>query len=439
MKDEQRESTSAAAPAPLSDAGRWLVLAAAFLGWTFAGVQMALTTLVMRSAMVDLLGLPERFNKQSEALPGQWSAWLVAAFLLGAAGGGLIFGWIGDRIGRSKALGLSILWSSLACGACYWVESPVQLVVLRALVGLGIGGTWPNGVALVSEVWPKASRPMLAGMMGAAANVGLGAMSAIGMKIAIRPTNWEWTMLVGAFPVVLALLVFFLVPESPRWLASRVDGGRKDDSLNRSPVAEIFCPPLLGITVVGIILGAIPLIGGWGSANWIVSWADQIGSNAEEADYSLKAAVQFWRSVTSIIGSLLGGWFASQIGRRRSYFLISLGALLTAQYLFRWMVPGEGLFMALVAILGLFNGLYFGWLPLFLPELFPTRVRSTGSGVTYNFGRILTVGAVLAGGGLMSHFGKDYAQIGTLTSFVFAIGMLAILFAPDTSGKELED
>ena len=439
-KDEQGRPSSTLAVAPLSAAGRWWVLAAALLGWMFAGVQMALTTLVMRSSMVDLLGLTAPLGETDEALVGQWEAWLVGAFLLGAASGGLVFGWIGDRFGRSRALGLSILLFSLACGACYWVESPIQLIVLRVLVGLGIGGTFPNGVALMSEAWSNASRPMLAGMMGAAANVGLGAMAAIGMWIDIKPADWEWTMLVGALPVVLAILVFVMVPESPRWLARRAAGvGGDARAVSQSPVTEVFRTPLLWITLVGILLGAVPLVGGWGSANWLVPWAEQVGSQAEVPDYSLKSATQFWRSVASIVGCLLGGWVAVRVGRRRSYFLISLGSLATAQYLFRSAIPGDEQFMALVAALGFFNGLYFGWLPLFLPELFPTHVRSTGVGVSFNFGRILAVATVFATGWLILHFGKDYAQIGAITSFVFAVGMVAILLAPDTAGKQLED
>lgn len=119
MKNEQRESASTTSAVSLSATGRYLVLLTAFLGWTFAGAQMALTTLVMRSAMIDLLGLLDPLDAKDEALVGQWSAWMVGAFLLGAAAGGLVFGWIGDRLGRSRAMGLSILCFSLFCGASY--------------------------------------------------------------------------------------------------------------------------------------------------------------------------------------------------------------------------------------------------------------------------------------------------------------------------------
>ncbi|MHC4176885.1 MAG: MFS transporter [Planctomycetota bacterium] len=453
MKDERQEHSWIAAAASLSTAGRCLVLLAAFLGWTFAGTQMALTTLVMRPATIDLLGLTGPLDTADEAIVGQWLAWSTGAFLLGAAAGGLVFGWIGDRLGRARALGLSILCFSVFSGATYSIGNPAQLMVLRVFVGLGVGGTWPNGVALVSEAWPNASRPMLAGVMGAAANVGLGAMSAIGMQIDIQPADWRWTMLVGAVPGLLALLVFVLVPESPRWLADRAArrSGATGGLPHRSPVLEVFRLPLLKITLIGIALGTVPLIGGWGSANWIVHWADQVGTadatradddvdaDDDAPDYSLKATTQFWRSIASIAGSLLGGWAAGLMGRRRLYFLVSLGALLSAQYLFRSTEPGDRQFMVLVAALGLFNGMYFGWLPLFLPELFPTRVRSTGAGVCYNFGRILTTATVLATGAVMLHFGGNYARIGTITSFIFAVGMVVILLAPDTARKQMED
>jgi SHS family sialic acid transporter-like MFS transporter len=181
------------------------------------------------------------------------------------------------------------------------------------------------------------------------------------------------------------------------------------------------------------------MIGGWGSANWMIPWADKAGLAADPPDPFLKAHVGQARSVTGIVGSLLGGWIACRVGRRRTYFLVSLGSLLIAQHTFWRVFPTDASFLYWVALLGFFSGIYFGWLPLFLPELFPTRVRSTGSGVSFNFGRILTAVTVFATGSLMTLFAGDYARLGRTTSLFFAVGMLIIVFCPDTSGRSLED
>ena len=140
-----------------------------------------------------------------------------------------------------------------------------------------------------------------------------------------------------------------------------------------------------------------------------------------------------------MVGSLLGGWIASFVGRRRTYLLISVGALLCAQYAFWFTVPTDRSFLFWASALGFFSGIYFGWLPLFLPELFPTRVRSTGAGVSFNFGRILAALTIFATGMLKDLFAGDYAQIGRVTSLIYAVGILAIWLAPDTSQKQLED
>ena len=138
------------------------------------------------------------------------------------------------------------------------------------------------------------------------------------------------------------------------------------------------------MTVVGIALATVPLIGGWGSANWMMPWAGEVGSQI--GDDTIKANVGMARSLTSIVGSLFAGLLAVRLGRRAIYFVTSLGALLVAQYVFWFSSPGDKSFLFWVGLLGLFNGLYFGWLPFFLPELFPTRIRSTGAGVSFNFG-----------------------------------------------------
>jgi len=466
----------------LSDAGRWLVLGTAFLGWFFAGFLLSTTSLAMRPAAIDLLGRVGSVN-QKDSPELEWFAYYQCAFLFGAAAGGLMFGRLGDRIGRSPAMAASILCYSLLSAAASFAQTPAQLLVLWFLACLGVGGMWPNGVALLSETWPNMSRPLVAGVMGTAANVGIFALATLGTYEPITPEHWRWVLLVCAAPAPLGLFVLLTVPESPRWLAARAEGdatgapaapvipngsdpfpsspsplagegwgggeqassphppgGREQG--NRSTqlgISRVFRPPFLGVTLVGILLATIPLIGGWGSANWMIPWADKAAEQADPPDAGLKARVSQARSLTGIVGSLLGGWVGHVLGRRRSYCLVSLAALFCAQYAFWLLVPTDLSFLFWAAALGFFSGIFFGWLPLFLPELFPTAVRSTGAGVSFNFGRILTAVTVFTTGALAAAFNKDYAAIGRVTSLVYLLGAVAIWLAPDTTRRQLED
>jgi MFS transporter, SHS family, sialic acid transporter len=446
--------------------GRYLVLVCAFLGWMCAGFHLAITSLAMQPAARGLLGQVGELDVQRysefnaryggadpvdsenpdpdqilfqrwKELVASWFAWYQCALLFGAATGGLLFGRLGDRIGRSKAMALSILTYTCMSAASSFAQSPLQLLVLWYLACTGVGGMWPNGVALVSEAWSNMSRPMVAGVIGTSANIGIFLLATLAAYVAITDDSWRWMFWVGAAPMALGLLSLVAVPESPRWLATRDE--RPAEHAKASNTWDVFRPPLLQVTVLGILLATIPLVGGWGSANWMVPWAGEAGEAASPPNPHLKANVQQYRSITGIVGSLLGGWIASMMGRRRSYFVISLVALLIAQYTFWFIVPTDTTFLFWVAALGFFSGIYFGWLPLFLPELFPTRVRSTGAGVSFNFGRILTAATIFTTGALMKLFAGDYALIGRVTSLVFALGMLAACLAPDTSRKQLED
>lgn len=432
----------------MSRRDRYVILLAAFLGWMFAGMEMAIFPLAARPATIDLLG------RVSEGQLAKWFAWYTCAFLMGAAVGGLAFGWLGDRAGRVKAMAASIIWYSSLTGVSYFSQTAEQLLILRFLASMGIGGMWPSGVSLTSEAWPDVSRPMLAGLIGTAANVGIVLMGVIGFQVAIEPTHWRWVLLVGGMPIFLGFFVLACVRESPEWLLER---NRQKTFGSHTPIAEVFKPPLLRLTLLGICLGAIPLLGGWGSANWLIPWAGQV---YEKTDPNFKGLTVICRSSGAVLGSLLGGWLASQFGRRSTYFVISLGSLLTSGYLFRNLTPESSLspataqlisdylpwisadkpgllFLVWAFLLGFVATIYFGWLPLYLPELFPTRARATGSGVTFNFGRIVATAGVLGAGALMVHYKGDYAKVGTITSLIYALGMVVILFAPDTSQKRL--
>lgn len=371
---------------------------------------------------------------------GRWFGFYVCAFLFGAALGGLVFGRIGDRFGRSKGMAAAITCYSAMSLLSYFSQSPEQLWIARFVTCMGVGGMWPNGVALMSEAWKGVSRPMLAGVIGTAANVGIFLTFWLGRQVGVDYDSWRWVLLVGGSPIVLAVFVVACVPESPSWIADRqklLSGEGLEDQEAAVSTWDVFKPRLIGVTLVGILLATVPLLGGWGASSWSQSWADKVG--AEIGNTSLKADIGMARSLTGIIGSFLGGVIATAVGRKLTYFLTSLLCLLCAEYVYFFHTPEQWQFLAGFAALGFFSGIFFGWLPLFLPELFVTRIRSTGAGVCFNFGRIITAVTVFAGAILIQQFNEDYALLGKIMSLIYLLGAIGILLLPSGVGGKIED
>jgi MFS family permease len=430
------------APAQLSPRARYAVLFVAFSALLFDGMELGLMPIAAGSVAKSFLG--DAFTKE---LGGIWFAKLNASLLLGAAIGGIWMGSLGDKIGRTRALGLGVLFYSVFCGLGYFAQSLNQMLVLRFLVGLGVGGVWPNGVALVSECWPKVSRPLVAGIMGAGINFGIFILSQLTGHWHITPDEWRWIFAICGAPALLGIAILWLVPESPTWLASRnprsVDGPRPQHSTTAktfapklSPLRELFRPPLLRTVLVGIALGSIPLVGAWAASKWIFPWAELVAGK-ENPDY--KSTAQAWWSIGAVLGSFCGAQLASLIGRRLSYFLISLGSTAITCGLFLFTKPMQPIFLPLLFAQGFIATLFFGWLPLYLPELFPTRVRATGSGIAYNVGRFATAAGLFFAGSLVTFFGGDYSRVGAVMALIYALGMIVIWFAPDTTNKSLEE
>jgi hypothetical protein len=241
---------------------------------------------------------------------------------------------------------------------------------------------------------------------------------------------------------LLGLWIYFRVPESVRWLAAQGQPGAGETA----PLREVLRPPLLARTLLGIGLGAIPVVGTAANGNWLVPWADHAAhrqaasgtgeSPRQPADPRGKARTQILRSGGGVAGSLLGGVLAGLIGRRLSYFFISLGALAASTYTFTQLDPLQPAFPLWTFLLGFAGILYFGWLPLYLPELFPTRVRSTGAGISFNTGRVVAGFVVLFAGSFLHLFGGDYARVGCWSGLVYALGMVLIWFAPRKAALE---
>jgi MFS family permease len=435
------------ARARTGSAGKWMALIAAFLGWMFDGFEMGLYPLVARPALLEL-GLP-----QDQI--GGWLGIVTAVFLVGAALGGVLFGWLGDRIGRVRAMVWSVLTYAVFSGLCGFATTPWQLAVPRFIASLGMGGEWALGVALVMELWPSASRPILAGLIGAAANVGFLAIALVGLGIAhIRlgleevlvstglsqasvtylmgadGSAWRILLFVGAVPALLTFFIRIFVPESERWKAAARNAPKPR-------VEEIFAPRLRRNTLLGTALGALALIGTWGSVQWLPHWAHQMTQGT--GTVGAREWTQIASAIGAIFGTIIAALLAERYSRRASYFLFTLASLAACGFLFWTPARYGGGFLLAVGAVGLTTASFYGWLPLYLPELFPTRLRATGQGFAFNAGRVLAAGGALASGQILDAFHEDYALMCRVISMVYVLGLVVIWFCPETKGRPLPE
>ena len=429
--------------------GKWAALLAALLGWMFDGFEMGLFPLAGRPALRAMLSahVPAA---ELEGAVGVWFSWIIATFLLGAAAGGVLFGWLGDRVGRVKAMVWSVAVYSIFSGLCGLVGAPWHLMTLRFIASLGMGGEWALGVALVMEMWPSTSRPIMAGLIGAAANVGyllvgylnLGLDAFVGqvgsalgsflpetwVKSLLAAGGWRLLFVVGSLPAILTFLIRIFVPESEKWKQA-------SEGASKPRVAEIFAPGIKRSTLLGATLAGLALMGTWGSVQWIPAWSDSFSQGAK----GVKAWSQIYMSYGAILFTIVAALAAQRTGRRIAYFVLCLASLIICQYLFRSKpVYGSG-FLWTVFFAGGLTAAFYGWLPLYLPELFPTRVRATGSGFCFNIGRVLAAAGSLVSGQLVKAFDGDYGKMAATISLIYVAGLVVIWLCPETKGKPLPE
>jgi len=253
----------------------------------------------------------------------------------------------------------------------------------------------------------------------------------LGLVYPITSANWRWVMVAGAAPALFTFFIRQWVPESERWLhsaqAARTSPAR--------PLREIFTPPILKMTLLASVLSGVVLIGTWASVQWLPLWAnDLVGTTMPKA----KAYTQVVSAVGAVLGAFGGAWLGQRCGRRTAYFLLCLGSLVSCAAFFRGVGEYGPLFLVMTLIVGGVTAAFFGWLPLYLPEIFPTRVRATAQGFAYNAGRVLAAIGALQMGQLVGYFG-GYAPAGAVITLIYALGMIVIWFAPETHGKPLPE
>jgi MFS family permease len=425
---------------------QWGVLFAAWLGWGFDIFDGLLFSFVAPNCVPTLLGL-EIGSPAAKAATAHWNGVLSSTLLIGWAVGGILFGKIADRLGRTKTLLLTMLLYSLGTAMCAFANSMEMLLLFRIFVSLGIGGEWAAGASMVAEVVPERRRIEAGALLYTSAPVGLLAASFVskwfvGGLFPDRPdVSWRYLFLMGLLPALVAFVVRFFIKEPERWERVKDGAGPR--------LRELFTPHMRRRTIGGLLLAFVALLSWW-SCNvfinvYVTAMAQAAGAAQGLEKASLLALTEDWKLKANLafnFGGLIGTLFtvpvAKHLGRRTMfaiYFVLSAAALLCA---FGLQVPDTTrLWLYFPIGLSVFG--VFGSFTYYLPELYPTRLRGTGAGFTYNTGRLVAaVGPFLVGtiaqGGL-----ADMRRALFAVGFVPIVGLLVLPLAMETRGRELED
>ena len=385
----RRNSTSGAVRLADLTPAQWKSGLAAWLGWLFDGLDMHLYTLIATPFVALLLHVPA-----SDPSVGVYSSWIQAAFMLGWALGGGLFGRLGDRIGRSRALVLTILTYAIFTGAGFVAQTWWQLLVFRFLSALGIGGEWAVGAALLAETWPRSWRYWLAAVLQSAVNIGILLAGVVGMGISLARLPDRCVFLAGLAPALIVLWIRRAVPETADWHAAKQAAGQTEPRL-----IDLFGRSTRRTTLLTMAVCALSLTAHWAFMFWYAQHLRQLPEVAQ-----LATGTQTWivsLALVVLMLSAIGGNFLSAVIARRLGYKRTIALLAVAYFLtmtFAYGVPRSLFSLCLCfPVLGCCSG-FFALFTMYLPPLFPTLLRTTGAGFSYNIGRIAAAaGTVIFG------------------------------------------
>jgi MFS family permease len=464
----------------------WFVLIVAALGWLFDCMDQRIFIASRQAALTELLGYkvqsgasgPELVKLDGQRVPAEaqvsarddvtwYSGLATTVFMLGWATGGLLFGVMGDRWGRARTMLLTILVYSIFTGLTALSRSWVDYMGFRFLTGMGVGGEFAAGVSLLAETMPARARPYALGLLQALSALG----NIAGSLLSWGFLTWRQLFLVGIVPALLVVLVMRRLKEPERWqktvkklehaeqagaAATEVTmeaEGQAPAERSLGSIAEMLREPRWRYhTIIGVLLAVAGVIGLWGVGFWTFELVTKAlrALHYEEADISrIKAIGTALQDVGAFFGIWVFSLVAGRLGRRIAFAFGFTGALLATFLVFGtlrteadvyWMLP----------LLGFCNLAVFGGYAIYFPELYPTRLRSTGTGFCYNVARYLAAAGPFTLGYLAAWYGtvlsgnvSDPTQpfrYATLTvACIYVLGLLVLPFAPETKGKPLPE
>jgi len=428
---------------------QWLVLAIASLGWIFDVFEGQIFVASMNEVVADLA-------KGATAATHEWYKNIgLGAFLAGGAMGGILFGALGDRIGRARTMSLTILVYSIFTCLTAFSQDVWQVIALRFLVALGVGGEWAVASAMVSEVFPPRARAWSGAIFHGSSVLGTYLAIAAGQFLVNNPkVGWRMAFLVGAIPAVLTLWIRWQLKEPETWAADR-QIAETPNAAGR--IQDLFVPGIAKRTAVGFSLAVVGLATFWGvhicgkdfalriartrfERQWVADTRSEREAIWKEYSSAIKAEEMLGMFLTTTgggLGLLAFGPIAEWLGRRRAFILFHLGGLIMGLLAFstyrQW---NSAMFFLVLPVFGFWTlGMHAGY-AIYFPELFPTRLRSLGSGFCFNCARFTTA-IMLVVNGALRDAGVSFETAGIALSLLFLLGLVIVPFGPETKGATL--
>lgn len=411
---------------------QWLVLLVAFLGWVFDIMDTALFNFAKGPMLNELVGAARMATQEGKDIEGL----LLTVFLVGWSLGGLVFGVLADRWGRTRTMVVTILIYTAFTGLHAACQSWEQLAAVRFITALGIGGEWAAGAALLAEVFPDKARAPAAGLLQSAA--AFGPVLAAIANWQVPSESWRVLFLIGIIPALIVVVIRAGVEEPARWKEAVAKEPRTPFW---EPIRALFAQPMWRRhAVVALILGAVGIAGAQNVSYWLPNLVEavSVGLDAEIVK-NRKSEATMILHIGTLVGVLSVPWLCEWIGRRWAifcFFALSPLSIVAATY-------GGGTYdrlLLLAPLMSLFSIGVSAAFVLYFPELFPTRLRATGAGMAYNVGRILAAGIPLLTARLMgSPQGFSIERGVAQTAGILALGILILPFAPETKGKPLPE
>ena len=407
----------------------WLVLIIASAGWIFDVYEGQIFNLTRNNMLGDILGQEPGSDEVKK-----YGDWFLGVFLLGGTFGGLLFGSLADRYGRSSIMIVTILMYSVFSGLTFFATELWHVTALRFLVAMGVGGEWAVAAALVSEVFPKRARAHASSIFHASSVIGTSLASLAAIWVG---ANWEYAYLIGVLPALLIVWVRIVVKEPEKWQRAREEAEAGTGKVG-SFKELLTVAPWRGHAFGAMALAAVGL-----GTFWAVTVAGQDlaremllseGATPEEASQKAKFAYGIIQTMGGGLGLVLFGPISARIGRRMTFILFHVAAL--AITLVVCFLPNSyTTLLILLPVFGFFTlGMHAGY-AVYFPELFPDRLRATGMSWGFNGGRLLAATLLILSGKMKAAMDLNIA-IAWLGGF-FLLGVVVILFLPETKGKEL--